>query len=265
MGIPLVEGRTFRLSDADSSEFGWALVNQTLASQLWPNRQAIGQRFEVLGIREPYVVIGTVADSKYESLGEDPRPFFYIFYNQSPGLKRLTLFVRTAGDPRDSLPAIERQIHAADPSLPLVNARTMSEVLTGAMRAPRTGSALLAVFGAIALILAVVGAYGITAFLVRQRQREIGIRLALGARRTNVLLSVVRWTLLPALIGIACGIAAVLLGGRLIATLLIGVAPGDRLSFVVATGLFSVAAAAASLLPAVGAARLEPTRVLRRD
>jgi predicted permease len=265
LGIPLAEGRTFRLSDADSSEFGWAVVNRTLASQLWPNRQAIGQRFEVLGIQEPHVVIGTVEDSKYESLGEAPRPFFYIFYNQAPGLKRLTLFVRTAGDPRDLLPAIERQIHAADPSLPLVDARTMSDVLTGAMWAPRTGSALLAMFGAIALILAVVGNYGITAFLVRQRQREIGIRLALGARRTNVLLSVVRWTLLPALIGIACGIAAVLLGGRLIAALLIGVTPGDPLSFVVATGLFSAAAAAASLLPAVGAARLEPARVLRRD
>ena len=265
LGIPLVEGRTFRLSDADSSEFGWAVVNRTMASRVWPHRQAIGQRFEVLGITEPYVVIGTVADSKYESLGEDPRPFFYIFYNQSPGLKRLTLFVRTAGDPRDSLPAIERQIHAADPSLPLVNARTMSEVLTGAMWAPRAGSALLAVFGAIALILAVVGTYGITAFLVRQRQREIGIRLALGATRTNVLLSVMRWTLFPALGGIACGIVAVWISGRLIATLLIGVAPRDPLSFAVATGLFSVAAAVASLLPAVGAARLEPARVLRRD
>jgi hypothetical protein len=264
LGIPLLEGRTFRSSDADS-KLGWAIVNRTLAQQLWPNRQAIGQRFELLGITEPHVVIGVVADSKYESLGEDPRPFFYVFYNQAPGLKRLTLFVRTAGDPRDSLPAIERQIRAADPSLPLIDARTMSEVLAGAMWAPRTGSALLAVFGAIALILAVVGTYGIMAFLVRQRQREIGIRLALGARRTNVLLSVARWTLLPALAGIACGIAAVLLGGRLLATLLIGVAPGDPLSFAVATGLFSLAAAAASLLPAVGAVRVEPARVLRRD
>ena len=265
LGIPLAEGRTFRLSDADSSEFGWAVVNRTLASQLWPHRQAIGQRFEVLGIAEPYVVIGIVADSKYESLGEEPRPFFYIFYNQTPGLKRLTLFVRTAGDPRDSLPAIERQIHAADPSLPLVNARTMSEVLTGAMSAPRTGSALLAVFGAIALILAVVGTYGITAFLVRQRRREIGVRLALGAGRTSVLLSVMRWTMFPALAGIACGVATVLLGGKLVASLLIGVTPGDPLSFAVATGLFSVAAVVASLVPAVGAARLEPARVLRRD
>jgi predicted permease len=265
LGIPLVEGRTFRLSDADDSELGWAIVNRTLASQLWPDRQVIGQRFEVLGIPERYMVIGTVADSKYESLGEDPRPFFYIFYNQSPGLKRLTLFVRTAGDPRASLPAIEKKIHAADPSLPLVNARTMSEVLTGSMSAPRTGSALLVVFGAIALILAVVGTYGITAFLVRQRQREIGIRLALGARRANLLLSVMRWTLVPALAGIGCGVAAVLLGGRFIATLLIGVAPGDPLSFAVATGLFAVAAAAASLLPAFGASRLEPARVLRRD
>src|SRR5262249_53751647 len=100
---------------------------------------------------------------------------------------------------------------------------------------------------------------------VRQRQREIGIRLALGARRTNVLLSVMRWTLLPALAGIGCGVAVVLLGGRFIATLLIGVAPADFMSFAVATGLFSVAAAAASLLPAVAAARLEPARVLRRD
>ena len=210
------------------------------------------------------MVIGTVADSKYESLGEDPRPFFYIFYNQAPGLKRLTLFVKTAGDPGVA-PGDRAAIHAADPSLPLVNVRTMSDVLSGAMWAPRTGSALLALFGAMALILAVVGTYGITAFLVRQRQREIGIRLALGSRRASVLVSVMRWTLLPALAGIACGITVVLIGGKQIAGLLIGVAASDPLSFGAATGLFSVAAAAASLVPALAAARLEPARVLRRD
>src|SRR5581483_6975610 len=131
MNIPIVSGRGFRESDA-ASEFGWAIVNRTMAERLWADREAVGQRFQVVGIKETYVVLGVAADARYDTLGEANRPYFYIFYDQTPGLKKLTLHVRAAGDPRLLLPTIEREIRAVDPNLPLIAARTLSDVVSQA-------------------------------------------------------------------------------------------------------------------------------------
>jgi predicted permease len=266
MKIPVIAGRGFQESDAAAvSEFGWAVVNQTMAEQLWPGRQAVGQRFHVLGIKEPYVVVGVVSDARYDTLGERRRPYFYIYYDQAPGLKKLTLHVLTAGDPRRLLPAIQAEIQASDPNLPLIKARTMSDVLRDAMWVPRTGAALLLAFGSIALSLAVIGIYGVTAFFLRQRRREIGIRLALGATAANILFMVVRRILAPTAIGLVLGLVASYLGGRLVASLLIGVGPTDPKSFATAVVVLAVAAAAACVLPAFAAMRMDPALVLRRE
>jgi predicted permease len=265
MGISVVAGRSFQESDADVSEFGWAIVNQTMAEYLWPQRDAIGQRFQVLGIQEPYIVVGVVTDAQYDTLGELRRPYLYIYYDQTPGLKKLTLHVKTASDPQLMLGTIQREIQAADPNLPLVKARTMSDVLKQAMWVPRTGAALLMLFGTMALILAVVGTYSVTAFLVTQRQREIGIRVALGATPANILFPVVRRTFMPTLVGMGLGLAVSYFGARLVGSLLIGVTPTDAKSFGSAVVVLAVAAGAASLLPALSAMRLDPARVLRRD
>ena len=264
MNIPVIAGRSFQESDgAAVSEFGWAVVNRTMAEQRWPGRPALGQRFHVLGIQEPYVVVGVVSDSLYDTLGEPRRPYFYIYYDQTPGLKKLTLHVLTAGDPRRLLPAIQTAIQAADPNLPLIKARTMSDVLRDAMWVPRTGAALLVAFGSIALGLAVIGIYGVTAFFVRQQRREIGIRLALGATEANILFVVVRRILAPTAIGLVLGLVASYLGGRLVAGLLIGVGPTDPKSFAAAVVVLAAAAGAASVLPALAAMRMDPARVLR--
>jgi predicted permease len=266
MNIPIIAGRGFQESDgAAVSEFGWAVVNRTMAEQLWPGRQALGQRFHVLGIQEPYVVVGVVSDALYDTLGEPRRPYFYIYYDQSPGLKKLTLHVLTAGDPRRLLPAIQTEIQGADPNLPLIKARTMSDVLRDAMWVPRTGAALLLAFGSTALGLAVIGIYGVTAFFVRQRQREIGIRLALGATEANILFVVVRRILAPTAVGLVLGLVASYLGGRLVASLLIGVGPTDPKSFAAAVVVLSTAAGTASVLPALAAMRMDPAPVLRRE
>jgi hypothetical protein len=266
MGISLVAGRIFQESDAaEVSEFGWAIVNQTMAKRLWPRPDPLGQRFQVLGIREPYVVVGVVTDAQYDTLGESGRPYFYIYYDQSPGLKKLTLHVQTASDPRLMLDAIQREVQAADPNLPLINARTMSDVMTQAMWVPRTGAALLVLFGAMALVLAAVGTYGVTRVFVTQRRREIGIRVALGATPANILSRVMLQTFMPALAGVGLGIAAAYSGARLVGSLLIGVAPTDAKSFGSAVVVLAAAAGAASLLPALSAMRLDPARLLRLD
>src|SRR5260370_13335031 len=129
------------------------------------------------------------------------------------------------------LGTIQREIQAADPNLPLVNVRTMSDVLTQAMGVPRTGAALLTLFGAMALILAVVGTYGVTAFFVTQRRREIGVRVALGATPANILFRVMRQTFIPTLVGVGLGLAASYFGARLCGSLLIGLAPTHVTSF----------------------------------
>src|SRR5262249_27461626 len=169
--------------------------------------------------------VGVVSDSLYDTLGEPRRPYFYIYYDQTPGLKKLTLHVLTAGDPGRLLPAIQTAIQAADSNLPVIKARTMSDVLRDAMWVPRTGAALLVAFGSMALGLAVIGICGVTAFFVRQQRREIGIRLALGATEANILFVVVRRILAPTAIGLVLGLVASYLGGRLVSGLLIGVGP----------------------------------------
>jgi predicted permease len=264
MGIPLLEGRTFRETDTESP-FGWAIVNKTLARQLWPGQPAIGQRFQLMGIKEPYEVVGLAADSQYESLGEATQPYFYIFYDQTPGLKKLTLFVRTTGDPRALQSTIEQGIRAVDPNLPLLSVRTMSEVMEKAMWVPRTGSALLMLFGAMSLTLAAIGIYGVTAFFVRQQVRDIAIRTALGASRFAILVPLMRWTFAPTLAGIALGLIVATLIGRLLGNFLIGIAPTDIASFASASSILGLVAAAASVLPALGATRLDPSSVLRGD
>ena len=266
MGISLVAGRSFQESDgAEVSEFGWAVVNQTMAKRLWPRRDPLGQRFQVVGIKEPYVVVGVVTDAQYDTLGESGRPYFYIYYDQTPGLKKLTLHVQTASDPRLILGEIKREVQAADPNLPLINVRTMSEVMTQAMWVPRTGAALLVLFGAMALVLAAVGTYGVTRVFVALRRREIGIRVALGATPANILSRVMLRTFMPALAGVGLGLAAAYLGAQLVGSLLFGVAPTDATSFGSAVVVLALAAGAASLLPALSAMRLDPARLLRLD
>jgi predicted permease len=265
LAIPLLEGRTFRMTDTGSSEFGWAIVNQTLAQQAWPNRPAIGQKFQVLGISEPYVVVGLVANSQYETLGEAAQPYFYIFYDQTPGLKKLSLFVRTANEPRAMLSTIEREIRAVDPTLPLLSVRTMADVLDRAMWAPRVGSTMLVIFAVMSLTLAATGIYGLTAFFVRRQWREIGIRTALGATRIAIVVPLMRRTLLPGLIGLVLGLLIAWLSVRAFAGLLIGIAPTDPASFAAAAAVFIGVSIAAALWPAIGAVRIDPSYVLRRE
>jgi len=261
MDIALLEGRTFRPTDTVTSASGYAIVNQTMANQLWPGRTVIGQQFEILG-PGLYEIIGVAADSQYETLAEAPQPFFYIFYDQAPGLKKLSLFVRTIGDPETLLSSIEREVRAVDPNLPLLSVRSISDVMNRAMWVTRTGSALLTMFAVISLVLAAIGMYAVSAFFVRQQWREIGIRTALGASRTAIVIHLVKWTMLPSLAGILAGLLIALLSGHTVAQFLIGVTPNDPASFSASAVSLALVCTLASILPARRALQIDPVKVL---
>ncbi len=265
LDLRLIDGRLFRDTDSGESKYGWAIVNETLARTLWPGRPPVGEEFQFVGIPEPYQVVGVVADSQYETLGEQPQPYFYIYYDQAPGLKKLALFVRTAGDPTPLLSVIEREVQAIEPRLPLVELRTMADVLQQAMWAPRAGAFVLIAFGGIALLLASVGTYGVTTFFVTRRWREIGIRVALGAQPTTVVITMMRTTFVPCLVGIALGLVVAYAGTQFVDTLLIGIEASDALSFGAAAVALLIAAALAAGRPAVMALRVDSAQLLRRE
>jgi ABC-type antimicrobial peptide transport system permease subunit len=265
MALVIREGRAFQPGDDTSSKYGWAVVNETMAERIWPNRSPIGERFEITGIPEAYVVVGVASNSQYEALGEKPQPFFYIYYDQTPGLKKLTLYVRTAVDPASVLPAIVREIRSLDRNLPLTDVRTMGDVLTKATWASRAASVLLGSFGALALALALVGIYGVTAFFVNRQRRDIGIRMALGASPRNAIAPIIRSTFVPAVAGTILGALVAAVGARSVAGLLVGVSPNDPLSICAAATILLGCAGAASLLPVGVALRRDPITALRGE
>ncbi len=263
LGIPVLRGRAFR--DADTAKAPpVAIVNQTLADRYLPGENPIGQRLRFVGDTDVNEIVGVVRDSKYGALGEEPRPYVYFPLAQDFG-GETTLYVNATGDPGALLQPLRRTVQALDPALPLTNLRTMSSVFSQALWAPRAGAALLTLFGLLGLILATVGTYGVMGFTVEQQRREIGIRMALGALRGDVVLRVLRRSLALTAAGLAAGLAAAFLCSRLVASVLYGIGALDPATFLLAPLILAAAAALASLLPARRAARVDPVRVLRTE
>jgi predicted permease len=263
LGIPLLRGRAFR--DADTGKApAVAIVNQTLADRFLPGENPIGQRLRFIGGDDVVEIVGVARDSKYGALGEEPSPFVYLPLAQDFG-GETTLYVNAAGDPGALLQEVRRTVQALDPALPLANLRTVSSLLGQALWAPRAGAALLTLFGLLGLVLATVGTYGVMGYTVEQQRREIGIRMALGALRRDVVLRILGRSLALAAIGLAAGLAAAFLCSRLVASVLYGVGALDPATYLLAPLLLAAAAALASLLPARRAARVDPIRVLRLD
>jgi len=263
VGVPLVRGRGFTEDDRQGAP-PVVVVNQTMAAKLWPGQNPLGKRFRFFGDKFQVSVVGVAKDVKYNTLGEDPQPYIYFPLPQRWG-GTLALLARTAGDPGAVLPTVERAVRGMDKDLPVTNVATVSQALANGLWAPRAVASLLAVFGLLALALAAVGIYGVTSFAVARRAREIGIRMALGARRGTVLGMVLGQGMAVVAAGLAAGILAAAAVTRLAAGLLFGISPTDPLAFGATSILLAAVALAANLLPARRATAVDPVTALRQE
>jgi hypothetical protein len=235
-------------------------VNESFARRFWPGENPLGRRFSTGrgGVSE---VVGVARDGKYRSLGEEPQPHFYQPFAQmyEPDM---VLVVRAGTEARSVLPLLLQEAHALDPELP-VESSTMEEHLGLAVLPQRIGSVVLSSFGAITALLAALGLYGVMSYVVSQRTREIGIRMALGARGPDVRWLMLRRALAVTLIGLTLGLAGALATARLLGTFLVNVSPSDLTTLLSVTTFFTAIALLASWLPARRAAAIDPVRALR--
>jgi putative ABC transport system permease protein len=282
MRIPIVRGRTFR--EADRTGAPVAVVNETFARTFWKDLDPIGRRVRPrFGDETPWVtVIGVAKDVKQGGVDRATGSELYLLLEQLPkvfpALTVLNAVLRSITDSgvmnivvRSSVPmatlrpAIASAVREADPSLPVIGLRPMDDVIGSSLRRPRMLMHLFGGFAGLTLLLAAVGTYGMLSTLVTQRRGEIGIRMALGARRETVLYGVMAHGLTLALIGLAAGVAAALMLTRLMETLLFEVSPNDPATLAGVAALIAVVAAAASLVPAVRATRVDPIEALRDE
>jgi len=261
MAIPTVAGRVFNENDREGTVPA-AIVNQTLAKHYWPRSEPLGHRFRFSGDATWREVVGVVKNANYNTLGEEPQACVYVPLRQNFSYG-MYLYVRSQEDPARLLPAMEREIRGMDASLEIGDVRTGSTLIQAVLWGPMVGVALLGVFGSLALTLASVGLYGVMAYSVSQRRREMGLRAALGAAPSVVLRLIMREGMTLVCYGIGAGMAAGLLAGRLLSRMLFGISPADPISLAAAAGALLVVAFLACYVPARSATRIDPMRALR--
>ncbi len=264
LGIPLVAGRDFAPTDRTGAP-AVAVVNETLARRFWPGVSPLGRRFATIDRPgEGFEVVGVARDGKYLSLTEPARPFAYFPLAQGAHLNENTLLVRGSGGTALSA-AVRAAARGLDPTLPLFQAETLEEALRRTTAGRRQGTLLLATFGALALLLAAVGLYGVVAFAVGERRREIAVRMAIGAARRDIISLFVGRAARLAGLGVAIGLALAAAITRLLSGMLFGVTPLDVTTLAAVSALLAAVALAASALPARRAARVDPASALRND
>ncbi|HEV3469188.1 MAG TPA: ABC transporter permease [Pyrinomonadaceae bacterium] len=264
MGTPLLRGREFAEADRAGAP-GVAVVSEALADALWPGQDALGKRLSFEGTRGPFLeVVGVARDVKYRSLGDAARPYLYLPVLQSYE-PRMTLVVRTEGEPQALAGAVREQVRALDANLPVADVRTLGEQLALSLLPSRAAAWTLGGFGLLALALAAIGIYGVVSYAVAQRTREIGVRVALGAQRRDVLRLVMGEGMLVVGLGVAAGLLLSLAATRVVAGFLYGVGATDPLTFAGVPLLLGAIALAAGYLPARRAAKVDPAVALRHE
>ena len=260
VGIPILHGREF--VDADrAGSMPVAIINDTMARKYWPNEDALGKRFRFYTDHDFRQVVGIAKTVKYVTLGELPQPAAYIPLAQALN-DSMVLNVRAVGQPEGVLGTVQREIHQMDGRMPIQNPSTVASVIDQSLFAVKLGAALLGIFGLLALALACVGLYGVMAYSVGQRTREIGLRMALGAAQSHVLSIVMRQGMALVGAGVVLGLAVAFWISGYMSALLFGSAR-DPVSFLIAATALLVVAGFATFLPALRASRVDPLVALR--
>jgi predicted permease len=266
MGISIVRGRGFSAQDTATSP-KVAVINRTLARRYFPNEDPVGKTFDTdpEDFAVPLTIVGVAADTKHADLRSETPPTFYVFYEQRTEAGRMMVALHTVQEPASVLPEARAAVASVSANLPLTDVRTMPEQVATTMAYERVFAQLTSGFGLLALVLASIGIYGIMAYTVARRTSEIGIRMALGARQTQVLGMVLREVSWMALGGVLLGVGAALGLARLVASMLYGLKAWDPATLAGIAGLLMGIALLAGLGPARRAARIDPTQALRHE
>ncbi|MCA1577503.1 MAG: ABC transporter permease [Acidobacteria bacterium] len=269
MGIPLIKGREFDNRDQYGSP-PVAIITEEFARQHFPGEDPVGRRInpgistiegDQTTMRE---IVGVVGNVRNRGLNTPPMPAYYLPQTQVP-FSQMVVVVKTTGDPHSLISGVTKEVAAMDPDLPLFGVKTMEEYLSASVASPRFNTTLLSIFAAVALVLTIVGLYGVMSYSVAQRTNEIGIRLALGAQPRDVLLMIVKQGSLLIVLGLGIGLLGAYAATRLISSLLFGVTAKDPITFVVAAVVLALVALLACYIPAWRATKVDPLRALRYE
>jgi predicted permease len=266
LGIPMLEGRDFTLADTTTSP-GVVIINEATALRYWPGQDPIGQRFKLGSVTSsnPWMtVVGIAKNVRHFGLDTEARREIFRPYSQA-SWPAMTVVVKTAAEPASMAPSVRAVLAKVAPDQPVSNIRTMEQVVALSVGSRRSPMVLLGLFSAVALVLAAIGVYGVVSYVVSQRMREMGIRMALGARAWQVTRLVLERSLLPIGAGIVAGIAGSLAASRMLSALLYDVAPGDPAVLGTIVLILGSTAIAACLVPARRAAGVDPLVVLREE
>ncbi len=271
LGIPILRGRGFRASDRRGSS-PVVVIDEAMRRELWPDTDPMGRRLRFEDEEAWMTVVGVVASSRGSGLGEAPRPGFYISYQQRPATdvelavgRNAVLLVQSARGPAEMTRTLREAVWEVDSRQPVPEVATLQSVVREEVAPERFRAVLLGAFAGVALLLVVAGIYGVVAYLVAERTHEFGIRVAMGATRSDIVRRVLRWGLGLTALGVALGTAGVLAVNRYMASLLFGVTPTDPVTLGAAVGTIGLVALAACLVPALRATRVDPVLALRSE
>jgi putative ABC transport system permease protein len=259
--IPLLRGRNFTAQEVQQSA-KVVVISALLASEVFPNEEPLGKRLIMMSGKEPWEIIGVVGDIRHRALQSEPLPAMYLPTYQTAWTN---LVIRTQGDPANLAAAVRKEVQAIDPDQPVAAVRTMDQWVETSVAEPRYRTALLGLFALLALVLASTGIYGVMSYSVAQRTHEIGVRMALGAKRFDVLKMVVRQGMLLVVLGVGICRAGAMALTRVMSTLLFGVTAKDPLTFVAVAALLTLVAFIACYIPAWRATKVDPLVALRYE
>jgi putative ABC transport system permease protein len=264
LGIPVKRGRVFTEHDAEKSPMV-AVIDEAFARRHFPDEDPIGRGVDIgNGTDGFYQIVGVVGSVRYEGLGSAPEPTMYVPFKQDV-FSTMWVLARTDGDPAQQSSAARQAVSAIDPSLPAYSIVTLASVVSDSIAQRRFSMLLLGFFALIALFLAAIGLYGVVAYTVSQRTQEIGVRMAIGAQRSDVLRLIVGGGMKLAALGVMAGLAGALAAAHLVETMLFDVTPFDPASYGVTAGILLAVAALACYVPARRAMRVDPLSALRQE